>query len=379
MIMMSQIWGVMYALEAILLINALAEIARGRVDIALAFATAAIFVKPSMAYVIGLALVLIAMSGTAASGRWGRLRRLRIAVMVGFALLLCFLCVYGVHSLLYSLSPAAGAALYREYHLGFFRSGRVLWNPAKHNLAYYIGTETGFYLLGVLSLTLFSVALTVRSLSFRNRAIPPLHQCILVTAFCLMCYLLGFFASWYYTFLLSIGLASGITACASADSPFGPRWARNLWIFMIGLLAVTSNYTLLREVIPAWRDTRFPGPAAVYGCAATSQQILEWQKCLADSSAGPRVILSGSAIDVIDPTLDAMPTVFPLRGVVTRNEVDHGASRINAVQYVIVPKDLYPMDNWPEFSAALRNFKLGFEGQFFRLLVRPTLESRRGR
>jgi hypothetical protein len=148
---------------------------------------------------------------------------------------------------------------------------------------------------------------------------------------------------------------------------------------MIGLLAVTSNYTLLREVIPAWRDTRFPGPAAVYGCAATSQQILEWQKCLADSSAGPRVILSGSAIDVIDPTLDAMPTVFPLRGVVTRNEVDHGASRINAVQYVIVPKDLYPMDNWPEFSAALRNFKLGFEGQFFRLLVRPTLESRRGR
>src|SRR5262249_15250991 len=74
----------LHATEAALLVNALASQARGRLAAALALVTAAVFIKPGLAYFYGLALVLLILGGySGAATTWrDRLRTMIPAAVV---------------------------------------------------------------------------------------------------------------------------------------------------------------------------------------------------------------------------------------------------------------------------------------------------------
>src|SRR5207245_319775 len=132
-------------LEPALLVHALAEQARGRRDRALALVTTAAFVKPSMAYVFGLYL-LVAIVLTDRAAWW---RALWPASVVGVALAVVLAAVYGVRPLVNTLIPTGGMEVYRQGRLGFFHgTGRAFWIRPGAGLRGYLRYEIGYWLAG---------------------------------------------------------------------------------------------------------------------------------------------------------------------------------------------------------------------------------------
>jgi hypothetical protein len=126
---------VTYALEAALLSNALAEQAAGRRSTALALTTAACFVKPSMAYVYGFVLVVLALRDAWRSERgapsidWRKLMRtITPATITACALILILAATYGTSVLTTTLLPRAGMSAFHSQGMGFFHgAGRDSW------------------------------------------------------------------------------------------------------------------------------------------------------------------------------------------------------------------------------------------------------------
>ena len=117
-----------HAVEATLICHAIAEHLLGRRSRALALLTACIFVKPAMAYLYGLLLVLLLLRDVRTTGVRSFFWALAPSSAVGIVLVM--LCGYwfGVKPLMNSLLPLAGAANYRDMHYGFFFGiGRQFW------------------------------------------------------------------------------------------------------------------------------------------------------------------------------------------------------------------------------------------------------------
>ena len=106
-------------LEPALLVHALAELAMGRRDRALALVSASAFVKPSMSYVFGLSLLIAIALTIDRKDRAAWRRALVPAIVTGATLAVVLGAVYGVGLLVNTLIPTGGMAVYREGRLGF--------------------------------------------------------------------------------------------------------------------------------------------------------------------------------------------------------------------------------------------------------------------
>jgi hypothetical protein len=154
--------GFTHFLEPLLLILALFAVSRGQRAAALAAATACLFVKPSMAYVVGSLLLLMMARDVVASPRAG-LRTLAPAAAVGLGLAVLLGGYFGVDALLLSLSPASGARIYRLHNYGFFfGEGRNFLAHPNVRLGYYLGTIAATWTLATLLLAGSAAAALVR-------------------------------------------------------------------------------------------------------------------------------------------------------------------------------------------------------------------------
>ena len=129
-----------HALERVCLSWGLAEQANGRWGNSLAFATAAVFAKPSMGYVYGLLLVLLMLWrwSLGKSGLPKLLRSLSTGVGCAVGLFSLTSLFYGLRPSLHLLLPISGANMYRVNHFGIMASGgRAFW--------YFPGVHIGYY------------------------------------------------------------------------------------------------------------------------------------------------------------------------------------------------------------------------------------------
>jgi hypothetical protein len=162
-------FSVTHAFEAVLLVHALAEHARGARNTALALVVACAFVKASMAYVYGL--LLLALFGREI---WRKTRRVYsglatrartrcgnwIALRGGAAgLLWCtrFAC---------RADPKRGQKDYALMNYGFFRGvGRNFWARQGATLNYYLGRFAGSWLVCTALLVTANVTALIRASS----------------------------------------------------------------------------------------------------------------------------------------------------------------------------------------------------------------------
>ena len=110
-----------HSMEALLFCNALAEQAAGKHSRALALVTAAVFAKPSLAYVFGLLLLfVIAWKAGQDKGSPSRQFFMLIAPAASTAsiLTITLAIVYGPRALLKTVMPITGALLYRLLNYG---------------------------------------------------------------------------------------------------------------------------------------------------------------------------------------------------------------------------------------------------------------------
>ncbi|HXR25483.1 MAG TPA: hypothetical protein VN742_08995, partial [Candidatus Binataceae bacterium] len=267
-----------HALEATLICCALAEQAAGRRRFALALATAACFVKPSMGYVYGFVL----MVWMAADFYWGARRKdrldwhalwheLRPAVATTLALGFILGWRYGPAPLLATILPLTGMKDYVAFNFGFFHGiGRDFWYGTP--VLFYFGSVIAFWFAASIGLALCGLIALGRLLRGSTESAPTRDEVVISTAVLHVVFLTMFFAgptSWsYYSYILVIGAAACCTAARYATS--------GAWL-LVALAASGQTSTRTQDMID-WK-VRAPS-AATAGLWASAEQHDQWREAV---------------------------------------------------------------------------------------------------
>jgi hypothetical protein len=276
-----------YALEAAVLCNGLAEQAAGRRSSALALATVACLVKPSMGYLYGFLLLFLILrdvqrggGGAAAPGfDWrAALGAIAPAAVTGAILVTLLGTIYGAGSMLATVLPGSGRAIYRAMGYGsVFGGGRGLY-ISNRGIEFYLFTIAGFWIVASLWLLVSGIRAALR-LFGPSRAGRPAGQSEEIAFTCAVLHLVfitiffGGSTSWeYYSYVLIMGaVATSIWDAASG------RVAA-----VLTLLALSGQLAHLGRAVSAWRTTSPDSRTA--GLWAPAAERDAWQRVLATTS-----------------------------------------------------------------------------------------------
>jgi hypothetical protein len=361
------------ALEQALLINALAEQARGRRALALSLVTACCFVKPSLAFFQGLAVLsaIVALNCRASRAAWAR--GLVPAVLTAALLAGLLAASFGLLPLARTVFPTTGLAVYRIHNLGFFqRGGREFWFLPGGGLLDYFRYEVGFWMLGTVFLTWEGLAglwRLARGVSTGNPAINDevIVTCAAVHIGFVLC-LFGHRATWVYSLPM---LILGLAALANRGS-----WHRTA-IWALAVLLLVNARSKAVEVQRRWK---IDAPSQVtLGLWASPQERAEWVRAL-ELSRGRRTVLlamcDGGALLIqgFAPPVGA----YYIPGNPLPVEVGRKVEQLEAAEIVIsaYPPGWLGFEFWPEMKAALDDCELLMDGRYLwvygRAVPRPT-------
>ncbi len=137
--------GLVQTLEQALLVNALAEQARGRRGTALALLTGCCFVKPSLAVVQGFAVLIAIVADSRRGGRTTYTHALGPALFTAGIIASLLTVTFGPLPLYRTILPWTGMAVYQHAGFGFFRGiGRNFWRYHMPACVITFGTSSGF-------------------------------------------------------------------------------------------------------------------------------------------------------------------------------------------------------------------------------------------
>ena len=349
------------ALEPAVLVHALAEQARGRRRRALALATVALFIKPSMAYIYGaLLLILIGLAARGRGASWW-LRELAPAAATGAALALLLGAIYGARPLLNTLMPGAGAEVYRQGGYGFFHGrGLNFWYKPQAYYRDYFLDPAGGWLVG-------SVLLIRGALGWLRRGPgwPEFNGEVVATCAALhVAFVTLFFGnrlSWvYYYAILLLGLA--------AIAPRGR--IHSGFIAAVAVLAIVADRPKLDEIRRRWQIDA-PAPATL-GLWATREERLGWERVL-ELTRGRRPalvsIVEGAAVlypGFAPPTGSYFVPGHP-RPAEIRRKAEQVASSSTVILGLLGPGSY---SEWPELAAAFDGLQMVWGNGHYRVYER---------
>jgi hypothetical protein len=356
-----------HALERTLLCWGLAEQARGKQATALAFATAAVLAKPSMGFVYGLLLIMLALGLPRHETRLKLgefVRGLIPATIIGSLLYTIASIAYGLVPALRLLSPLSGAKMYRTNHFGFWSSGgRTFWYFPGVHIGYYLGTVAAFWFATTLCLAIGGcyAALVLIRRPDESRGLEANYAVVLTCALMHMAFVTLFFgsnSSWSsYAYLLVMGVA--------AMSLWSDRSARIVAVAaLVGLLGqksmITANYH-------GWTQTA-PSPVTA-GLWAPAAEREEWLKVNSLASGHRAVLLAGDGAGQLLFREFQRPVALTLiPGQPADSEIQRALTQLAGTTVAVVPEVIQNrqfLKQWPEFRAALKGWKLVFAGTFF--------------
>lgn len=369
-----------FALEAVLLTHALAFHAQNERSKALALATAALFVKPSMAYFYGAVLLVLIFRNLLARpvNEWVNeiMRELMpaVATLASLAAVLC--AIFGFEGLFHSLFllPFQGLEVYRFYQCGFFDlGGRMFVYPTGVRIGYYLGTVAGFWLIATAFLLVAGVVVAAKS----YRSDPKVSREItVICAFLHIVFIFILYAGphqyWYYFYLIVMGI------CAITVNDKKWRPILYLFAFMAALGCFTRGKMLLKE----WASKeRNPLTAGLW---AAPDLRAEWAHVLGLSPGERPVLLTYAGCgDLLFKEFAKPVSNYFYYGWRRPAEVARKARQLAEASFVIdvLPMDIVyrhkPMSQWPEFSGSLAGHDRIYQGIYFMVYRRkaPNLDS----
>lgn len=380
-----------HALEPAILVHALAFQARGRRDLALALVTADLFVKPSMAYLYGLALVVAILTDQSERERLARTLAPALATAVALALGLGLL--YGARPLFNTLIPGSGLEVYRQNHYGFFRGeGRAFWLLPGGTLRDYLRYEVGAWLAGTAVLLLGGLAALVRRLRHAGGGVGPGATVDEVVATCaglhagFVCLFFGNRVSWIYYYAV---LVAGLAAMDARGMETGRRWRDRLgtspWrtaaVALVALLTLVGGKVKFETTARLWRtDTPIGATFALWASPAERDEWLTVLKmCLLEAARGegkPVLLARVEGAAVLVPSAFAAPqTAYLVPGHPTESELARKAEQIARAPLVVrVRPRTDPSrggyERWPALARELEHFTTFWEGDLFEIARR---------
>ena len=355
-----------HAIEAVLIIHALAEHASGRKPRALALLTVCLFVKPVMAYVYGFLLVLLIVRDAKGSAR-DVLRALVPSAAIAVVLLLVCGGWFGVKPLVNSLLPVAGAATYRAMGYGFFHwAGRRFWLPDHVRPAFYLLTPAGHYLLGTLVLIGAAVAALVRQArrSSANIYRDEVIACCAIMQVAFLAVFYGDFMSWtYYYYILIVGLA-GLAALSGRSA---------ILVALIAVAALVGDKYQFSWTKTLWATTR---PTADMARLWTSEGDRdEWHKVLKIIGDRRATVIStaGEGLTVIVPGFAPAKVLYLVPKSSMAAEVNRKLDQVASTEFVLVHNDTPDrsfLSFWPQFREVLDPRELVYSSEQYQLYRR---------
>ena len=367
-----------HALERVLIVWALAAQADGRRSHALAIATGAALVKPSMGFVYGFMLLVLIVAELWKDSKLtaGSLaREVQTAVVTAAVVLAASIALYGTPATFRLSLPLTGAEIYRAANNGFFTgSGQGFWYFPGVHLGYYFGTAVAFWFAASVVLIAggCSSALAVFA-SFRNREEPtPARE---VTIFCAILHLafitlfFGNNSSWTsYPYLLAMGVG--------AMTLWSKYSEKLVWLLIV--LGVVGQKGMIDQNLRAWFNTA-PSTATA-GLWANPDERKEWSQVLDLAKGNSSVVLvyDGSA-QLLFAGMAPLVGVTLVRGETTAIELKRKIDQLATAQFAIVPEvpnSLGFLNVWPEFNDQLSKWgPVVFKGRYFTVYRRSDVAS----
>jgi hypothetical protein len=367
-----------HAIEAVLLAHALAQHSRGSRSGALAFASAAVFAKPSMGYVYGLLLLILMARDLRQSGF--NPRRLIVALapaavtFAGLSILLTL--IYGPRIFAHTILPIEGAAHYRALNFGLMHSARAFWDPVGQPWVFYLVDMSGFWIVASVSLCLVALIQLPTIIRLGNPLKTHLtirrSELIVTCALLHIAFLTLFFGnqwSWiYYSYILIAGIV--ITA------DFSPELRRlGAVLCVLGFFSLTD----LAYWTHRWWQTTGP-ELSTAGLWAPDDERNEWLHVLATAHDRKTVVLdSMGAAELLFPDLGKPVSLYLLDGLRLPDEINRKVEALSQAQVVVVPITISAcsgIPNAPEIHDALTRFDLAWSGKHFEVFeLRPTTQN----
>ena len=392
-----------HGIEPVFLLHALADQGGGNRRRALALAAAGLFVKPSMAYVLGLVLLGFIVADCLRS-RAGSLRAIVAetspAFMVGINIAIILAASFGPIPVVRSMIPSEGLAMYRAQGFGFFNgAGRSFLAPPGVTVNYYFADIAGPWIA-------YTVVLVLAAL-IAPRSVPagfgsgewndPTAEVILTCAVLHLSFIFFFFGnelSWiYYFYVPVLGLAAAarlgirweiLVACLAfavpitkIDKRIVQRLASRASAHTGGLAAgMPSISTLLVEsesgfTYQLWFTTS-PSPETA-GLWVAPLERDEWIKVLATVRGHRAAMLEyDGCADLLFPEFSPPTTLFLVRGGVTPGDLSRKLSQLRESSMIVMPRahsDL--LNDIPEIGVVVRrDFVPAFQGVSFIVYAR---------
>jgi len=406
-----------HPMEAALLIHALADLADGRRARALALTTACVFIKPSLAYALGLVLLIpVAWRLWRDRAGKGRLIKHLITTLAPAALTASFCAAliagyFGWRPLLNSTLPFTASRSYAALGFGFFGSGRSFWRPELNGagdfIRYYLTTPAGFWIAASLSLCALCAA-TVGGFKADGAKANDRETLIAVTA-CHLFFIVALFAwpgSWaYYSYLLVLGVGTG-TSLFRSGAPLSERRneeslgnagnagnaehaekrndptiifrvfryfrvfrvsrvSRFDWICaLLMLLALTGHEQRYRGVAGDWRHSARAAETAMLW--ADENQRSEWARVVETAQRQRLLFLHNGCAGQLFPAVQSPPSWFFSPGIQTPVEIAAIRSQIETADVVVSFNHAAILDpwTWEEFADLRAQFAATWRGVY---------------
>ncbi|HTV49430.1 MAG TPA: hypothetical protein VMG59_13410 [Phycisphaerae bacterium] len=399
-----------HPLEALLLLWALSQQASGLRPQALAICTACLFVKPSMAYLYGLILLIWTIRELLLSREqiFARLvSQTWLAILTALLMAAALAWRFGVHSLLLTVFPTTGVRTYQAFSFGFLSSGLLQFLfPDYHPWFYYLVTPAGIWI--IMSLICAVGMLVAVVLLLRRRKISAIidpigtwsqsdHrvETILSIGVMHLIFILGFYGwkdAWQYysylpvlftaVFISNLGFFSlRVYLSASNIQPrvetrglsagFPPRailtGRRLRFAAALSFLALASQTSNIQAAWNGW-STKVRTQQTGY-LWADKDQLAQWNKILAKIDNKPTLSFTFGYLPWMPPGMSMPLGWYPVEGLGTPLEIARLQSEILNSQYVIIWNAFRPHDPWDnsEFAKIRGKFTLVLKTQDFSL------------
>ncbi|MBA2226314.1 hypothetical protein [Thermogemmata fonticola] len=363
-----------HILEPALLINALAAQVRGRYATALALTTLAALIKPSLAYVYGLLLIIQILGGwlpqQAHRPPWRqRFSMLLPAAGVGAAISAIVAAYFGIDRFLQTQIPWTASQAYADFRFGFFYGvGREMWRPQEWTPAHYFFTIAGAWITASIVLVIG----TLVSLRYLHTTSGRFIVTCGILHLVFVCFLFGNEWSWiYYPYILFIGAALVIDRGLKYSNKLVQLSCMFIGLTLSGfLLFIVVFFWMGINGIELWKThSRNPQTNMLY---ADREDREAWAEVMRLSQTQRVLVLNRTnAAHIFSPPVDGPRVWVLIRSIATPGEMERVRQQI-AQANVIVKPEWHDNDllEWPEFAEDLRPFRLSQQFKRFALLTR---------
>ena len=354
-----------HALETLCLLVAITAHLKGRYDLALSAAAAAVLARPALGYVYGAFLVAIVIVKIVRRELKPSVLLLPSFTTAGLALLLAWR--FGWLPVRRTLLPTAGLENYRILDYGFFRKGMAFWWPSPFTVHHYFGVP-GFWLLAAGSVILLGPIAFLRGagehgLRQRKGEI-ALASGIVVFVWIFFAFSHQYIGAWIlYLFFPALGVS------LLSDYFAGFRFV----LVLMFLVALNGDRHEIGAAVEGWRTaSRSTVSDYMFSYGREDEQV----QGIFDAVRNHRtaVLQYAGGVSLMHGGLGEPVNRWFQPGISVPREVRSEKSEIAAAEYVLIPTPPWHRGDiaafsWPQYLDHSRNYRMVFRNSMGMVLA----------